>query len=150
MFRKGIVLLFTGPIWWLLIQLTFIQSGAQKILANPELQSEKFINSFMKTEPLPRMIEPFFMWKGMFLVGLFLGTTVIYLNSLLSGNLLIKGVKLGILHWMIAIPWFEFYLPFNVMHEPISLVLFESILWLFTTIFLGVLLSFILNFPSKN
>jgi len=33
------------------------------------------------------------------------------------------------------VPWFEFYLPWNVMHEPLLPVLLEMIHWL------GVLLS---------
>jgi len=44
------------------------------------------------------------------------------------------------------IPWFEFYLPYNVMNEPLSLVLLEGLLWLLTIVTVYCITSFIYNF----
>lgn len=36
------------------------------------------------------------------------------------------------------VPWFEFYLPWNVMHEPATLVLLEAALWLAVLLTVGL------------
>lgn len=40
-----------------------------------------------------------------------------------------RGVRIGAAYWALATPWFEFYLPFNVLREPWPLVAFEALLW---------------------
>jgi len=42
--------------WYLSIQIYFVYSRAQQLLANPEYQSNKFLDAFI-TEPYPRMVE---------------------------------------------------------------------------------------------
>lgn len=151
MFRKSIAVLAFGPLWWILIILFFILSGAQQYLGNPEFQSEKFIQVFAVMEPLPRMTtDPWFIWIGMFFVGLFPAAVFLYLNSLLQGNWWQKGLKYGLIHWALITPWFEFYLPYNTMHEPLGLVLFECVLWLFVALSLGLVISLIVNFKKRN
>ncbi|MFN8063098.1 MAG: hypothetical protein U0Q12_28355 [Vicinamibacterales bacterium] len=38
-------------------------------------------------------------------------------------------MRIGAAYWALATPWFEFYLPFNVLREPWPLVAFEALLW---------------------
>lgn len=147
--RKLISVLVFGQIWWALIILFFIVSGAQQFLGNPEYQSEKFIQVFAVLEPLPRMaLSPWFIWVGMFVVGLFPATVFLYLNKLLPGNWWQRGLKYGLIHWALITPWFEFYLPYNTMHEPFILVLLECVLWFFVAVSLGLIISFIVNFKA--
>jgi hypothetical protein len=71
------------------------------------------------------------------------------LNNKLSGGWLKKGLTFGVINWLLMIPWFEFYLTYNVMREPLNLVFLEGFLWLCTLICVGLGYSFIYNFKSK-
>lgn len=44
---------------------------------------------------------------------------------------------------MIAFPWFEYYLPWNVMLEPTPLVLLELVCWLAVMLANGLALAFV-------
>lgn len=116
-------------VWFLGLQLVF--GPAQGILANPEFQSRKFLEVFTSLEPLPKYaIEPMVFYAGFLVVGLTFSIAYHLIHRLLPGHTSRKGFRFGLLAWLLMIPWFEFYLPWNVMHEPIMLVLFEMILWL--------------------
>jgi hypothetical protein len=39
------------------------------------------------------------------------------------------------------VPWFEFYLPWNVMLEPMPLVLLEVLCWLIVQLLVGLALA---------
>jgi len=43
--------------------------------------------------------------------------------------------------WALMVPWFEFYLPWNVMHEPVLLVLLEMILWMGVLLIVGIVIA---------
>jgi hypothetical protein len=43
--------------------------------------------------------------------------------------------------WVLMVPWFEFYLPWNVMHEPIMLVILEMVLWLCVHLIVGIVIA---------
>ena len=147
--RQILVLGSCGPVWYASIRVFFVYSGAQQLLANPTHQSEKFVNAFTAA-PLPRMAEdPWFVLKGLFIVGIFIGGALIFLNERISGNWLTKGLQFGLLCWALAIPWFEFYLPYNVMLEPFGLVLFECALWLCAMMTIGISMSALLNFGRR-
>lgn len=105
----------------------------------------------METEPLPRMIgDEFFMMKGAYCISLLWVALFLFLNAKLGGNWLRKGVVFGTIIWAAMVPWFEFYLPYNVMNEPLDLLLFEATLWLGSILSLGLLYSFILNFRRQS
>lgn len=145
--RELLTLALCGQVWLLGIRLFFVYSGAQQILADPERQSAKFLDAFMRSEPLPRMAtEPWILEKGMFLVGCCAAAALIFLNGKWAAVWWKKGLQFGCLLWAVAIPWFEFYLPYNVMHEPVGLVLLETALWLLTLQTVGFFVSFTLNF----
>lgn len=145
--RKIALFLITGPAWWLGVLLFFVYSGAQQYLGNPEYQSEKFIKVFAVLEPLPRMGEnAYFIWIGMLVIGFFPAFVFLYLEKILKGKWWQKGLKYGLIHWALITPWFEFYLPYNVMREPLPLVLFEVFLWLLVALFLGQIMAFIISF----
>lgn len=126
-----------------------ISSISPRDIANPELQSQKFLKAFTAA-PFPRMTETWFMLKGMFVIGLFLAGSFIYINDKIEGGWIVKGLKIGILFFAVAIPWFEFYLPYNIMLEPLPLVLFEVLVWFGVYSLLWITMSFILNYRRKN
>lgn len=147
MLRNIIAIATTGLVWYVAMQLFFVWSGAQKILGNPAHQSSKFIKAFIEYEPLPLMAtDSSIVWKGLMVVGAFLAIAFLLVNHGLKGGWLRKGLLFGLVHWMMMTPWFEFYLPYNVMREPFPLVLLEGGLWLCVALITGLYLSFVVNF----
>lgn len=125
--------------WW--IGIAFVFGTAQSILADPARQSAKFLGAF-STEPLPRMAES----SAVLPVGLLVIATIhamvyAWLEPRLSGNTLRKGLTFGVVAWALMVPWFEFYLPWNVMLEPMPLVLLEVLCWLIVQLLVGLALA---------
>jgi hypothetical protein len=105
----------------------------------------------MEYETLPRMAnDPAFLWKGFFICGLFVALAFTIVDANMNGSWLKKGALFGVLNWLLMTPWFEFYLPYNVMNEPLSLVMLEGMLWLFTLLLTGIYMSFVVNFRIKR
>lgn len=142
-----ILFLLSGIIWYVCFLTFFVFSQAQQILANPEYQSSKFLKVFTEIEPLPRVFgDTSILYLGIYLVSTLSAIVFIFLNDKLASGWLKKGVTFGLINWALMIPWFEFYLPFNVMHEPLNLVFLEGFLWLASLICVGVIYSFIYSF----
>lgn len=124
-------------VWWAGIVVVF--GPAQSILADPSRQSAKFLSAFTEP-PLPRVAEqPEVMAFGLLIVGGIHAAVYAWLESRMSGTIPRKGLSFGLMAWALMVPWFEFYLPWNVMHEPLTLVLLEGLCWL--VVLLGVGLS---------
>jgi hypothetical protein len=122
---------------------------AQRFLTDPERQSAKFLSVFTE-EPLPRAAEnPEVMVYGLLVVGLIHACVYAWLDSRLSGGVVRKGLSFGLIAWALMVPWFEFYLPWNVMHEPLSLVLLEGFCWLIVLIGVGLSLASVYGILSR-
>lgn len=125
--------------WW--VGLLVVFGPAQAILADPESQSPKFLSAFTEP-PLPRMAEqPEILPLGLLLIGLIYASTYEWLGARLSGGRIRSGVTFGFLAWALMVPWFEFYLPWNVMREPLPLVLLETLCWLLVLLVVGIAIS---------
>lgn len=139
----------TGILWRIFMSLMFVTSGAQSVLANPAWQSSKFLHAFMDS-PLPRMAgSSMVVWKGFFFCGLLAARVFLIVNRGLHGDWLRRGLVFGAMHWALMIPWFEFYLPYNVMLEPLGLVMLECFLWFIVLLLTGIYMSFIINFKAQ-
>lgn len=146
-FRKILVFPLCGLLWYAGMLVFFVFSGAQHMLANPEHQSAKFLEAFFTTDAPPRMAgDNCLVIKGLLVAGFFMAAVLVFLNGKLGGPWYRKGLQFGLICWALAIPWFEFYLPYNVMREPLSLALFEAALWLGVMLSTGICVSFALNF----
>lgn len=146
MFRRSIAILTAGAVWFGALTLFFVLSGAQSLLADPSLQSEKFIRAFSE-DPLPLAAEsPYVLPLGFFFCGALAAAVFSYLNGKIEDGLVRKGLIFGAIQWALMVPWFEFYLPHNVMREPLPLVLLEMALWLGVMLTVGLWVSFVLNF----
>ena len=144
--RVIILYLTTGLVWGGCMRLLFITSGAQQVLANPEFQSSKFLKVFMEYPPLPRMAgDAMLVWKGFFVCGLMAASTFLVVDRYIKGSWLRRGFTFGCMHWALMIPWFEFYLPYNVMHEPLDLVLLECFLWFVTLQLTAIYMSLVMK-----
>ena len=116
---------------------------AQAVLADPELQSAKFIASFAE-EPLPRMAEMPWIFPGGFVgLGFVHALAFHLLRRGLPASWPRAGLVWGVAAWLVAYPWFEYYLPWNVMREPLPLVLLELACWLGVTLAGGLALAFV-------
>lgn len=125
--------------WW--VGLLVVFGPAQAILADPESQSTKFLAAFTEP-PLPRMAEhPEILLLGLLLIGLIYACTYEWLGNRLPGARIRRGLTFGLIAWALMVPWFEFYLPWNVMREPLPLVLLESLCWLLVLLVVGVAIS---------
>lgn len=127
--------------WWLGVVVVF--GPAQVILADPERQSAKFLRAFAD-EPLPRMAEnPLALPIGLLGIGLVYASAYAWLGGKLSGPAWRRGLVFGGLAWALMVPWFEFYLPWSVMREPLPLVLLEGVCWLIVLLGVGTATAFV-------
>jgi len=125
-----------GTVAWFAGILIFF-GPAQLLLTDAKLQSAKMIDAFT-AEPLPRIAEaPWILPVGLLVVNLCVAAAYRLVRSALAGSAWSRGAKFGLLLWLVAIPWFEFYLPFNVLHEPLPLVLLEGVCWFLTLQLVG-------------
>ncbi|MDX1639702.1 MAG: hypothetical protein R3281_17195 [Balneolaceae bacterium] len=131
-----------GGIVWFLSMLLFF-GPAQAILANPEYQSDKFLTVVGQLEPLPYVIESWWiLGVALLFIGMLYGITYHFIRQAFSQNpWWKKGLKFGLVAWMLMVPWFEFYLPWNVMHEPALLVLLEMVLWMGVLLCVGLIIA---------
>src|SRR4051812_12556723 len=118
------VLFFTsGSIWFASFFVWFMLSQAQTVLADPAVQSRKFLDAFT-TPPLPRVNGNFsLLATAAYDIALVAVAVFLFLSDKLPGGWIRKGIAFGVVYWALMVPWFEFYLPFNAMHEPIRLAL---------------------------
>ena len=150
MIRKILLWPVCALMWRACLNIFFLYTGAQSILANPKYQDQKMLDIFFKMQPPARDAQnSWLLLEGFFVTGLFMAIALNLINSKLSGHWLRKGLILGCTAWMLVIPWFEFYLPYNLMREPLLLVLFECVLWFGVMLLIGISASFTLNFRTK-
>lgn len=114
--------------WWIGFQLLFMP--AQAILADPALQSAKFIAVFAELPPVPRTAQqPWLLPAGFAMLALIQALVFALIRRGLPRGRVARGLAFGLVAWALCFPWFEFYLPWNVMHEPPALVALELLLW---------------------
>ena len=137
--RTALAGLAAALAWLLGIQLVF--GPAQAVLADPARQSAKFLAAFSQ-EPLPRMAEmPWALPAGLVVIGMIFAGVYSWLEPKLRGPAWRKGLTFGVVAWALMTPWFEFYLPWNVMREPLALVLIECACWLGVMVPVGLAIA---------
>lgn len=130
-----------GGIAWIAGMMLFF-GPAQSILADRQLQSAKFIAVMEQIEPLPRMAgNVWIIVVGLLVIGMIYGIVFSFIGPRFSGGSFQKGIKFGLTSWALMVPWFEFYLPWNVMHEPALLVLLEVLCWALVLLLVGISIS---------
>ncbi|HEV2181818.1 MAG TPA: hypothetical protein VGR59_15930 [Gemmatimonadaceae bacterium] len=137
--------------WRAGLRIFFVYTGAQAILANPKYQDQKMLAVFFTLQPPPRAAEhDWLLIEGFFVAGFFMAVALNLINARLSGSWLKRGWIMGSIAWMLVIPWFEFYLPYNVLREPPALVLLESLLWFGVMLLVGLCASITLNVEFRG
>jgi hypothetical protein len=116
-----------GMVWRLAMRAVF--GPAQSILTNRAEQSAKMLNAFL-LEPVPRSSQqPAVLWMGLICIGVVWASVYAGLMSRSAAPWWRKGLVFWIVSWALMVPWFEFYLPWNVMLEPMRLVGVELLCW---------------------
>lgn len=130
-----------GGIAWIAAMAVFF-GPAQALLADPELQSGKFLAVFAEIEPLPRTVASgWILFAGLLVLGVLYAAGYRIVRLAARGRWWRKGATFALLAWLLMVPWFEFYLPWNVMHEPLPLVLLEAALWFLTLMAVGLAIA---------
>ena len=118
-----------GAAAWLL-GIAIVFGPAQGVLTDPTRQSAKFIAAFADPAAPPRVAAaPWILPVGLVLVGLAASAAYAIVGPRIPGGVARRGAIFGALAWLLMVPWFEFYLPYNVMLEPLGLALLEALLW---------------------
>jgi hypothetical protein len=125
--------------WWAGLMLLF--GAAQGVLGHPALQSPK-LNAIYEMQPPPRIAsEPWLLPLGILVIALIHATTFAYIRSALPRGIIRRGLAFAVISWALLVPWFEFYLPWNLMLEPTALVLLEMVIWAGVLMMVGIAIS---------
>lgn len=138
-----------GGVAWIAGMLIFF-GPAQVILADPDLQSEKFLAVMADPVHPPRMAESFWILPaGVMVLGFVYAIVFTVIERGIPGkSTTARGLAFGAILWALAFTWFEFYLPWNVMREPAALVALELSCWLGTMILVGLAISWAWRFTG--
>jgi hypothetical protein len=133
---------FAGGIAWI-AGLIALFGPAQSILGDPAYQSAKFLTVMNTVEPLPRIqSSQWILAVGLIGIGIIHSAVYHGIRRAFGGHAAWKrGIEFGIVSWAIMVPWFEFYLPWNVMREPLPLVMLEVVLWLGVMLLVGLAIA---------
>lgn len=125
---RGLLAGLAGGVAWL-AGIFLIFGPAQAVLADPELQSAKFLAAFTSGPP-PRMSEaPWLLVVGLLTIGILWGWIYVWLSRAWPDRWWKRGLRFALVAWVLMVPWFQFYLPWNVMWEPARLVVLEGVCW---------------------
>lgn len=86
----------------------------------------------------------------MFVVALIQAAVFAYLRPALPKGTLMRGVAFAAVAWALFVPWFEFYLPSNLMLEPTLLVLIELLCWAAVMLLVGLAISLAFGRSSEQ
>jgi hypothetical protein len=122
--------------------LLFIFGAAQGMLADPARQSAKMLAVFSLAPPMPRMYEaPWLIWAGLLSIGILWGWVYVWVAVSWPLPWWRRGLRFGLMSWVLMVPWFEFYLPWNVLREPLALVGLEMLCWAGVMLMVGVTIA---------
>ncbi|WP_028969055.1 DUF6789 family protein [Sphingomonas sp. URHD0057] len=131
-----------GGLAWIAAMLLLF-GPAQSILGDPGLQSAKFMNVMADPEQPPRMAGALWIVPvGLMMIAQCHAAVFAWVGDRLPGrSALRRGLAFGLIAWALSFPWFEFYLPWNVMLEPLPLVALELACWLGVMLAVGAAIS---------
>ncbi len=133
-----------GIVW--LVALFVFFGPAQVILQNPDYQSAKMLAVFGQLEPPPLMATaPWLVVLGFLVLATIYTGVFAVVAPALPGEGWRKGIGYGLILWLVQILWFEFFIVWNVLREPATLVLLELALWLLVTQVVGITIALLVT-----
>ena len=146
MFRIVRAALAGALAWW--AGLIGIFGAAQGVLGHPALQSQK-LNAVFEMSPPPRIaVDPWLLPVGILVVAFIHSAVFAYIHSALPSGVVRRGLAFAAVSWALLVPWFEFYLPWNLFLEPTLLVGLEMLCWAGVLGLVGIAIS--LGFGHSN
>jgi len=135
--RASVAGLAGGAAWFLGLRLIF--GPAQALLTDPARQSAKMLSVFAPGPDAPKMYaQPSLVILGLLGIGLVWGSVYASLAAAWHGAWWKRGLRFGVIAWAMMALWFEFYLPWNVLHEPAPLVALELVCWFSVMLLVGL------------
>jgi uncharacterized BrkB/YihY/UPF0761 family membrane protein len=126
-FRGAVAGMAGGAAWLIGIMIFF--GPAQAVLTEPQWQSEKMLAAFGEA-PHPRHVDAAWILPvALLAIGALWGLIYAWLAREWNVSWSRRGLRFAVVSWVLMVPWFEFYLPWNVLHEPMPLVLLEMACW---------------------
>jgi hypothetical protein len=124
---------------------------AQQFLADPELQSPKLMKVFLEIPPAPRIsFSPSPAWLGFWLIGLGHAFVFYLVQPRFGRSILRQTICFAAVTWLTMVTWFEFWILWNMMHEPVTLLALELTLWIFVMLLEALALALFFRFSQKN
>jgi hypothetical protein len=134
--RSSIAGLSGGLAWFVGMNLIF--GSVQGILGDPTLQSAQMLSAFSN----PRSAgHTEIVVIGLMLIGLIWGWAYNSIARVWPPNWWQRGLRFALLAWALMVPWFEFYLPWNVLREPAVLVALEMVCWAAVMVLVGLTIA---------
>ena len=138
--RASLAGLAGGVAWFLGILVMF--GPAQAVLTDPNLQSAKMIAAFSPEPMAPRSHgSPWLVGAGLLCIGVLWGWVYAWIAAAWPGPWWKRGLRFGAVGWALMVPWFEFYLPWNVLLEPVALVALEMACWMGVLLWVGLAIA---------
>lgn len=123
-----------GLVMNLVMLLTFRLIGfglnADGILLDPSVQSKKLIAIWTEIEPLPLIVtNPAPIISGIIIFGVLHAYIYNWISSGWKHGVIHRGLRFGLLVFIMSFLFWEFFTPFNQFGEPIPLIGLELTFW---------------------
>jgi hypothetical protein len=100
------------------------------ILLDPSLQSPKVIAVWTQLEPIPLVVTtPALIGLGLILFGVFHAFVYQWLSPAWPAGITARALRLAVLVFGLSFLFWEFFTPFNMFGEPLSLIGLELLFW---------------------
>jgi hypothetical protein len=121
------------------------------ILLDPARQSPKLITVWTRLEPLPLVVaNPPPIIIGLFLFGLAHAFLYRWLSPHWPSGVLPRGLRLGLLLFILSYLFWEFFTPFNQFGEPLPLIALEICFWACIALAEGLTLAMVFELVHQS
>lgn len=129
-----------------IILFSLFNVAGRGIIFNPAVQSQKLIAVWMQIPPLPDYTNIFIIGVVNVLIHAFV-FSIVY-NGI-PGRGWEKGFNFGLIVWLMTAVFFEFFVPFNLLGEPLPLVGLELLFLLIASAIEGIAISLVYDQLKK-
>ena len=119
------------------------------ILTSPEYQSPKLLKVWTEIEPIPLAVNnPGIITLGFVILSILHAFVFAVIRQGIPGEGLKKGIIFGLIIWLFSYVFFEFFTPWNMFGEPLSLVGLELLFWIGVALSEGIVIAKVYNVDS--
>jgi hypothetical protein len=119
------------------------------ILVDPQYQSPKLIMVWTELEPIPVAINhPEIMTLGFVALAVIHSFVFSVIKPGIPGEGWKKGLGFGAIVWLFSYLFFEFFTPWNMFGEPVTLVILELLFWIPVALSEGIVIAKVCDVDS--